>query len=297
MDTWLVGDPVRGVSWQLPLGEVPTDISGRLLLTTTFDNDRKASTLRLYDLDTGAVVLTHEDDAAINRSSFLGDSVIFAPAPDDSGVWAISRDSGQPVQIARPSREQPDPRFGRTWQVGSPTHRTVLSQLALSDGGHVVDLVTADGARSMRLPEGSSVIALSDELLVAQTEDELLGLTPAAAAVAWSLPYGGTLQGAYVTSDGARVIVVRFNPDGSGEQQLLVVEAASGSWRVVASWPEGTEPIFWESLSSDGTALFSRVPPEAWATGVEAVDVTVVDLDDGSTRTVSEAPLPAQPIR
>jgi hypothetical protein len=30
---------------------------------------------------------------------------------------------------------------------------------------------------------------------------------------------------------------------------------------------------------------------------VEAVDVTVVDLDDGSTRTVSEAPLPAQPIR
>ena len=299
MDDWVVVDPVADAAWQLPTREVPVDVRDRQLLTVSFDDARSASTIRIRDLDSEAAELLHyEAPTPVNRASFLADRVLFAPSPEDTGVWSIALGEAEPTRITAPSNTKADPAYGRTSMLASSSHRSVVSQIAVEGGGNVADVITSEGVAPVALPGQLSAVAITDDVIVAMAEERLVGVGTTESTLRWEVPFGGILQGLYPTSDGTRIIVARFDPEGSGDLQLIAVDGSSGKVSTIAAWPAGEgQPSFWQPVSTDQTAVFSSQPLDSWIGSPESAAVTIVDLSDGHMSAATVEAVSAEPIR
>lgn len=290
-NSWVVTN-AGGAGWRLAVRDVPQEARGGLLLSVSLELEPPSSTLHTYDIETGRESWAFKVSTPVNAAAFWGDDVIYAPSTIDGGVWVITPGTATPRKLldtVTPGRPDDFMEYTRVAMVSSPTFRTAASEVLVNDGNEVDVFRAGMPGLHIKLPDGLSTRYVTDTTLITRSDAGFTAFDLVGGNVVWQLPVEGLLEGAYLAHGGKALVVARFDPEGSGDLQLIAVSVARGKFHTLRKWPAGgPQPHFWPQLSSDEGAFFSAEfeDPEAWlTTNAPDIDGIVVDVDDGSDRT------------
>lgn len=290
--TWFVVQAGTANGRAIGPGEIPADADSGTLLTVSTDPASSTSTLRTRDLSSGGMTWRYQVEGLVDHASLLGDQVLFASSGGDDGIWSIRPGSQEAERVVDPTHQKGDEWSGWARMISSTNHQLVAAEFATDPDHGDVTILGTDGSRHVfNLPPESHLALLTDGLVVVESGDELVGLSPRDADKLWAVALPGGNLGQYATSDGRFVVVGRFADDHSGDLQLLKIRSSTGEVSTLRTWAAGgSQPYFWPDASTDQSALLASdyEDPSEWAgSGDQAIHGVSVDIADGTERDVT----------
>lgn len=237
--------------------------------------------LRIYDLQTGALVQDVHRDRVVAEVVLVGDAAYFIEPPAgapwrDMGLMRLNVTGD--VDTVGGTRSE-DGNWSRALLTRSPSGTSVATQVQEVDaagravGRRSVEVSKPDGSTTTLEIGDTNLVAISDEVVITRNATSTLAYSVTDGLKLWNVAAHGTGPG-YVTSDGRFV-------------QLLLRD----QWELVVIGID--EGIVLRRFTTDGgdldaTASSDRIAVLRSADGATA---TLVDLESGAIRS---APLPSE---
>jgi hypothetical protein len=239
------------------------------------------SQLRIYDLQTGALVQDVHRDRVVAEVVLVGDATYFIEPPAgapwrDTGLLRLNATGD--VEVVG-SIHSDDGKWSRALLARSPSGLSLATQVQEVDaagrgiGRRSIEISTSEGSTTTVAIGDTNLIAISDEVVITRNATSTRAYSVTDGLELWNVAARGTGPG-YVTSDGRFV-------------QLLLRD----QWELVVI--DIDEGIVLRRFTTDGgdldaTASSDRIAVLRSADGTTA---TLVDLELGAIRS---APLPSE---